>query len=769
MFIVGKIKSAKGHTMPYIKLLTVLTTLALLTACGGGGGTAETKTDDKGEGTSVCTTNAFHADCGTEFQTQRLNIVSECRTDNTGDFCNDAITFFCDETTIRDLLCRETTAYKDLIAMEQNECLTRTGSQPACDEEERVKNCEASAFSTNCADTKYVMQRETMCLANIAIDPSCDGEMGIATVFCKDDPFNTATACMHKDYDDDRQTACLASITTNPLCMGAQGIATLFCTANPFDPSNACMHGDYADERLTECTGDITTPRCMQIVTPVCEANNGFNNPVCRGIEKYDEQLRCAGIPACADGVITHADWVEGFDTPPNTEADNARNEPHEFLQGTPNGLDDGNIVNGIIDSTIVKLDLESFGGEAKNGVAWFAGATDGIALPILFYSGIFSGTDLGAPLTSADVSVSVPWAGRFGGLLYNQNFSGDVIAQNFALTVDFANSEIRGFVKRTSAASNTEHFLLNAEFDDRGRFDGTIIHGVFAGNDKDATPTNATNGVLTGLIGELGAVGVFISDKADIATTNNAYTGGFVAISQKEVARIEQERLDLIESQVTFTDWIGGFDTEPPATPSTTPTNQFLAGTTTLDPLTTATPTLLTSTIGGVGFFTENSQYYAGLLSNTNVGLPVADTPQADNADVTAMWPGMIRGIGIFDGSGDGTNIMGVSNVIDKLDAVSFMLTVNFTTRTLTTGRIAEPIVIEGRLPIANIQIDGKFLATDDGVITGRVIQRHGAVEHLGDLTGVIGQNGAVGAFYSQSTVVSNRRFVGGFYAAPQ
>ncbi len=771
MFIVGKIKSAKGHTMTYIKLLTVLAGLALLTACGGGGGTAETKTDDTGEPAVSCDTNPYGADCGTEFETQRLNIVSECTDDDTGDLCDDATTFACTDDFFH-TLCNDIKEYEDKRTNFNNVC-TNTKSKEVCDAEALVRNCAANPFMNTCLmDTGAIALRESRCLANIQIDDSCRGTTGIATLFCEANPFDPSNACMHGDYADDRQTACLANIQIDGSCRGTTGIATLFCEADPFNTATACMADAYNDERLTACTGDITTPRCMQIVTPVCEANNGFNNPVCRGIEKYDELLRCSVGEVC---VVNTADWVAGFTPAPVTTGDYTREVYYEFVQGTEDGVDFGTIRNGGVGSlpALNTLDFKSLAGEAKNGVAWFEAhsGVNGLDLPRRNYSGIFSGTSLGAPLTSADASVTVPWAGKFGWIYTSadglSSHGSGAKGKDFDLTVDFANSEIRAFVNRTGA----DHFLLKATFDNSGRFDGTINHGTFAGSVDTATPTNVITGVLTGLIGELGAVGAFYGGADDTDDSQGDFAGGFVAISPKEAARIERERLaeverlrlereriarELLISQVTFTDWIGGFDTEPPATPTTTTANQFLAGTTTLDPLSQITPTLLTSTIGGVGFFTENSQYYAGLLSNTNVGLPVAITPQADGADVTATWTGMIRGTGIFDGSGGGT---------DKTQAVPITaLTVNFTARTLKTGRIAEP----GNGPSASIEIDGKFLATDDGVITGRVIQRHGNVEHLGDLTGVIGQNGAVGAFYSQSTVPANNRYVGGFYAAP-
>ncbi len=563
-------------------------------------------------------------------------------------------------------------------------------------------------------------------------------------------------------------TACGGATPTDDKAGGGTGGNTTNCTTNPFH-ADCSADADFATARLTICMGESTSARCDTTINPICELD--FNNALCRGRAKYDDLL-CASIPTCADGVVNTADWLAGFDAPLNTAGDRDREEIHEFLQGTADGLNAGNVIDFTAPPIVETLDLEFLGGEAKNGVAFFFGGdgATGIHPPVRLYSGIFSGTDLGAPLTSADASVSVPWAGTIIWSFFD-DVSRVINAENnnrgisFPLTVDFANSEIRAFVKRGGApAGNTDHFVLNAEFDDSGRFDGTVIHGAFAGNDKDATPTNVTNGVLTGLIGELGAVGVFISDETQAVSTDTdiAFVGGFVAISPKEVARIERERIqkaqELLESQVTFTDWIGGFDTEPPATPDVatqepTHKNQFLAGTTTLDPLTTATPLTLTSTIGGVGFFTENGAFYAGLLSNTNVGLPVADTPQVDSADVTANWPGMIRAIGVFDGD---------ANAGDTQTALELNVMVNFTARTFTATRT------DPNASATSITINGLFPATDDGVVTGTVRQSSGNFHRDGQLTGVIGADGVVGAFYSDSNVAVVDRYVGGFYAAP-
>ena len=753
--------------MTHLKLLTVLTALALLTACGGG--TPEPKTDDTGA-TDPCMANPYGATCGTEFETQRLSIVSECTDDNTGDLCTEATTFACTDNFFHELC-----TANEYVQQRNNfnsMCINQAGkTKEICDAEALVRTCAANPFMDTCvADMGAIALRQSRCLADTTINPACTGTTGIATLFCEANPFDTATPCMHGDYADERQSMCLANIMIDDSCRGEMGIATVFCEADPFNTATACVADAYNDERLAMCVGDITTPRCMRIVTPVCEANNGFNNPVCRGIEKYDEQLRCAGIPACADGVITNADWLAGFDTPP-TAGDYTRPEAHGFLQGTADGLDYGTIRDARRAAFIPKvftLNLESLGGEAKNGVAWFqaaSGAT-GNALPFRYYSGIFSETNLGAPLTSADASVSVPWAGKISALyLSNDGLDGTGLSNSdFELTVDFAKSEIRAFVNRTG----TDHILLKAEFDDKGRFDGTINHATFAGGLEAGAQTNVTTGVLTGLIGELGAVGAFYGGADDTDDSQDAFTGGFVAIHPTITARVEAERLaeemrlqmieddkrmereriarELLESQVTYTDWIGGFGVSPPpATPTSPATNQFLA-----NPATA--PTTLTNTIGGVGFFTANGAYYAGLLSNTNVGLPVAITPQASGVDATATWPGKIRAIQVFDGINT-----------DTQTALDLNVVVNLTARTFTATRT------DPNASSTSITINGNFPATNNGVVTGTVTQRANVFTRNGQLTGIIGQDGVVGAFYSDSNVATQHRYVGGFYAAPQ
>ena len=263
--------------MPYIKLLTVLAGLALLTACGGGGGTAETP-DTAGGNATDCKTNAFHADCNADAPAIELR-QSMCLADDSADStCGVVITGACEANPFRtETACmadtynddRETACLADI--MEDDSCRGTTGLATVF--------CEANPFdtATACGHDDYDDERQTMCLADIMKDDSCRGEMGIATLFCEANPFDTATPCMHGDYADERQTACLADIMKDDSCRGDMGIATLFCEANPFDTATPCMHGDYADERQTMCLANIAIDDSCRgttgIATLFCEAN----------------------------------------------------------------------------------------------------------------------------------------------------------------------------------------------------------------------------------------------------------------------------------------------------------------------------------------------------------------------------------------------------------------------------------------------------------------------------------------------------------------
>ena len=414
--------------MTYIKLLTVLAGLALLTACGGA---AATKTDNTGGDTTTdCETNAFHADCDTHPNVTILRIDT-CSGDNDiHSTCGAIITSFCTENPHRtfagvctgdDYLplriadcieggkadganCRQITknATKNttLIACLENPfdvacesvpdfmssfALARTNRLTFCDNSDNATNdlctgdnvtpiCEFDQFTAICPDATYGTPRQEACLMDIETDPSCTGEMGIVTLFCKADPFSTETACMADTYLPDRIADCITTentgetkcdtltsdsamntmITdclTNPFATACESVSAFsssfalartnrasFCNDNMnvanalctddnvgrvcgFDPFTAiCFTGDtYATPRQTACLMDIMEDdSCrgdMGLATVFCKASPFDTSNACMADTFLPERL--------ADCITTENTGDMKCDT---LSSDNAKN-----------------------------------------------------------------------------------------------------------------------------------------------------------------------------------------------------------------------------------------------------------------------------------------------------------------------------------------------------------------------------------------------------------------------------------------------------------
>ena len=172
-----------------------------------------------------------------------------------------------------------------------------------------------------------------------------------------------------------------------------------------------------------------------------------------------------------------------------------------------------------------------------------------------------------------------------------------------------------------------------------------------------------------------------------------------------------------------------------------------------------------------GADGISGTDRYYAGLLSGTNIGAPLAN----NNAD--GDWHGRLA---IVSGYGDEV----------RARTADFVLTVNFNDKTIDSGDVE---VLDGLF-----NIDGRF--TTGGVIYGVTSFRDrtpsGSKEIIigsdsdqnpktapqlssrGSVTGVIGAEGAVGAFISSGEGVGNRKttgvkntfgeYAGGFVASP-
>ena len=218
---------------------------------------------------------------------------------------------------------------------------------------------------------------------------------------------------------------------------------------------------------------------------------------------------------------------------------------------------------------------------------------------------------------------------------------------------------------------------------------------------------------------------------------------------------------------------WVTSFDTPLPTEPTTgTLRNEFLqfgedgidTGTLYnggLDKPTVATLSLnaldnATAT-GSVSFFrgfasATDYKYYAGISSDTSVGAPLPEP--TDSVQTTAIWPGQIQSYRY--------------NVLKPAQA--FDLMVDF------GGRKIGAFVQYAQGSNAHFKLDGVF--DKDGIIDGTAVYgsfadndpsqpQKDSYYTPGILTGVIGRDGAVGAFISNNDGIGSRPFAGGFVAS--
>ena len=490
---------------------------------------------------------------------------------------------------------------------------------------------------------------------------------------------------------------------------------------------------------------------------------------------EYDANL--CGNGAC----VETADWLDSFTAdggtaPPTTPA--ATDPPrHGFLQGGVATVDFGTLTDAFSDDpTVITLNLRDatynslpLGGDVEDGMAFFETF---IANKSGGYAGIFSGTNLGLPLTAyvAGTEPIVVWYGKFG-----VEGSADILDRDFTLNVNFQTRKIDAFVQ----FGGTSHYKLDGDFNDKGVIvNGTVIYGAFTNSNPDTIAEITKAGILTGLIGSEGAVGIF---HADLTTSgSDTYVGGFVAAPYILPA-------DDFPSKITFSDWVRSFVSPLGPSPNTGfrfRANQFLQGTETTLLTTgtqdsgsnTAAPEVTTITLAdndlggeaadGFAFFdghiaaANKRYYYTGILSGTDLGAPLTGQP------TSTLWRGYIRLTG-FGG-------------LNK----HFDLTVNFGAGSQMGGGTLSAFVPFGSANTTlNYKIDAEFNA-DGLIITGDATNPNivydeftdgnpdmpeGSVDkHTGILSGIIGEQGVVAVFISNPHSEPSYVFSGGLVAAP-
>ena len=453
--------------------------------------------------------------------------------------------------------------------------------------------------------------------------------------------------------------------------------------------------------------------------------------------------------------------WVKSFTTPPSAMLDpsNLRNQ---FLLGQRDQLNEMGTVNPqsfvmSVANSNATFDGIALGLERDDGVGFFSADIDGTRY---FYAGILSDTDLGAPVgLTFEGETKGRWNGRFG---YRDPVT---YYEDFMLEIDFATRRIEAFV----AGRDSKHFHLKGGYDANGAItDGTVDYGLFNANTRVQTAVRTPNGVLTGIIGQQGAIGAFISNATGLI---NGYAGAFLATPTA----------GFDPSVVNYKDWADIFDTPLlNQLDTTTRSPQFLgtvAGANALDETgamevqaarrgtLTLADAFDTITFGGdatdgVSFFWDNPPVigYAGILADTDLGAPF--TQGGGPAQVT--WKGWFQAL-----------VRPVSRGFD--------LVINFANDANTIEAFVQ------QTGDNYFHLTGSFDA--NGVITGEVyfgtfinankdMPTDAADPDNGFLTGLIGEQGALGAFVSgtgtrdaieQITPLAyHNTYAGGFVASP-
>ncbi len=383
---------------------------------------------------------------------------------------------------------------------------------------------------------------------------------------CDDDPFGYL-CYLEKDKQRDKIIECTeGSNASKPDCARAAQLND--CLTNPFATECEDDFTDYyvaaRTKRIEFCLDStiIDTIKTSNLANDLC-TDTGAKDMICKFApfaeicfdedtykskrkDKIDfchanvNHLSCTGVKDNPNAVA----WdyrLENRDDNPIilTDAPDTADRRGQFLKNledkSTGNLDVGDIVGDIVigDSGSLNLHTATFNGttplgdaaDAADGVAFFRGQVNAQS-PHYWYAGIFSGTDLGVPVT--DLSGTASWVGRFQAINWSTN-------KEFVLEIDFdGTGDKAGYIKAFVQRSRTSHFYLVGSYNAQGVITGTVDYGFFRNSDRDNS-TRDPNGTLTGLIGKDGAVGAFISNP----TSDSSYSGGFVARPAKAADKV--------------------------------------------------------------------------------------------------------------------------------------------------------------------------------------------------------------------------------------
>ena len=491
---------------------------------------------------------------------------------------------------------------------------------------------------------------------------------------------------------------------------------------------------------------------------------------------------------------VTHNDvWLASHEAGKYGLFPTPRAENH-WLQGGVTSTNPALIVNGqsvagitARDGGILRMStatwrLASIGTDASDAVAFYTGIYKGRRQ---FYSGVTSGTDLGAPVQSK--SGSATWVGQLSARQNVGTAAAPVIQTRYgdiALTVAYTQTggSITGGLSANPLTSPGYTYQVRGRFNEDGLVEGDV-------NTVSSRGTEA--GFLSGLIGQGGIVGAFVAPNV---------AGGFVARPGKP---------NFVATETTYQDWLyatqvrgealvnvphnaSGRWNEVLLTSTTAPYHISYGHSRTDDGARRRSYTVAVTLgkdannadiptpaglVGGYSYlaslWNENGAalegpspiqrtFHAGIHPNTNVGRPLPfgsyrppGFTQGDRTPVVATWRGHAHLFG-----NKKWNYTSGATTVDQSDGVrggtEFHLSINYSNRNFyTSGAIGGFLNMNGYWD-------------ERGIMTGTVTNSLANYPD-GTITGLIGRAGAIGVFISnEGARTSTYGWTGGFIACP-
>ena len=421
-------------------------------------------------------------------------------------------------------------------------------------------------------------------------------------------------------------------------------VGTYYLLAGDFDRAGVIKNGTVDYGAFTNGVRNAPVgDRQAGVLTGLIGADGalGVFHSTATGVAGYSGGFAAsAGRTSAFNTNVNYADWSRSF--LPLAASANTENPENQFT-GTVEGVKEGSGGMGSeVTATTLSLNTTDFdggnlGGQGSDTIRWFDGFA-GSSTERTYYSGLSASSDLGAPLTTT------PAGGEWRGVI---SVGGAQTDFTLTITYETAGGTLSAFVRNTP----NFYYLLDGGFDANGLIDGTVRYGAFTDNDPDNKDDVAPSGLLTGLIGEDGALGVFHST----ATGAAGYSGGFVA---------HKDAPDY-DTDVKYSDYQRSFLSLGLGDPDTdTPKNQFVNGESGVFPESGGTGAVVANTNLGLNTQTLDGKslsasggdsndfvgwrdgfvaglhsrtHYAGLSINTDLGAPISG-----GDGVKANWRGV-------------------------------------------------------------------------------------------------------------------------------